>query len=68
MLTQFLFLFLSVAIDGEDVRGFTVNEITEIMTKRHDMERLLTVITSTHQETKSVATEISEASKLQSIA
>ncbi|CAB9502704.1 expressed unknown protein [Seminavis robusta] len=45
-----------VAIDGEDVQGFSVNEITEIMTKKHNMERLLTVITSMHQETKSVGT------------
>ena len=40
-----------MAIDGEDVQGRSVNEITEIMTKKHNMERLLTVITSMHSET-----------------
>jgi hypothetical protein len=45
-----------VAIDGEDVQECSVNEITDIMSQNHDVERLLTVITSIHQETKSVGT------------
>lgn len=51
----FLHRFI-VAIDGDDVTGLSVNEITAIMTKKYDMERLLTVITSTHHESKSVGT------------
>lgn len=38
------------------MQGFTVNEITEIMTEKHDLERMLTVITSMHQEARSVGT------------
>lgn len=35
-----------IEIDGEDVSRMTVSEITAIMTRKHDYERVLTVLTS----------------------
>jgi len=49
-------LYLEVAVDGEDIQHLDVKDITDMMQKRHNQERLLTVITSIHTESKSVST------------
>jgi len=35
-----------IAIDGEDVNTMTVSEITAIMARKNDFERILTVLTT----------------------
>jgi C-terminal processing protease CtpA/Prc len=52
-----------IAIDSEDVSRMTVSEITTIMARKGDFERMLTVLTVPKQQQQSMPTTSSIASE-----